>query len=146
MDEYQHLFRLSADACYQQGVVEGVIAASFGELPDSTNPLMLKYKKDAYGKFAAKGERWGVFYTAGILFSEPLVEGIKRCGKDLTRERLVTEMEGIKDFQGIGGKISYGPLDLAEPYECRQGQKEIFLVKCLDGGKAEKLTGWMKLK
>ena len=129
-----------------KGLWKGVIAASFGELPDSTNPLMLKYKKDAYEKFAAKGERWGVFYTAGILFAEPLVEGIKRCGKDLTRERLVTEMEGIKDFQGIGGKISYGPLDLAEPYACRQGQKEIYLVKCLDGGKAEKLTGWMALK
>ena len=55
-------------------------------------------------------------------------------------------MEGIKNFQGIGGKISYGPLDLAEPYACRQGQKEIYLVKCLDGGKAEKLTDWMELK
>ena len=67
----------------------------------------------------------GVFYTAGILFSEPFVEGIKRCGKDLTRERLVTEMEGIKDFQGIGGKISYGPLDPAEPY-VQAGSKRDF--------------------
>jgi ABC-type branched-subunit amino acid transport system substrate-binding protein len=129
-----------------KGLWKDVIAATFGQLPDSTHPLMLKYKKDAYEKFAAKGERWGLFYTAGMLFAEPLVEGIKRCGKDLTRERLVKEMEGIKDFQGIGGKISYAPLDLAEPYESRQGQKEIFLVKCLDGGKAEKLTDWMKIK
>jgi len=129
-----------------KGLWKDVIAATFGQLPDSTHPLMLKYKKDAYEKFAAKGERWGLFYTAGILFAEPLVEGIKRCGKDLTRERLVKEMEGIKNFQGIGGKISYGPLDLAEPYACRQGQKEIFLVKCLDGGKSEKLSDWMKIR
>ena len=129
-----------------KGLWKDVIAATFGELPDSKDPLLQKYKKDAYGKFAAKGERWGLFYYAGILFAEPLVEGIKRCGKDLTRERLVKEMEGIKNFKGIGGKIGYGPLDLAEPYACRQGQKEIFLVKCLDGGKYEKLTDWMELK
>lgn len=129
-----------------KGLWEGVIAATFGELPDSDNPLLQKYKKDAYGKYAAKGERWGLFYYAGILFAEPLVEGIKRCGRFLTRERLVKEMEGIKNFKGIGGKISYGPLDLAEPYACRQGQKEVFLVKCLKGGKYEKLTDWMEIK
>ena len=115
-------------------------------MPNADDPLLQKYKKDAFSKFAAKGERWGLFFYAGILFAEPLVEGIKRCGKDLTRERLVKEMEGIKDFKGIGGKISYGPLDLAEPYACRQGQKEIFLVKCLKGGKYEKLTDWMEIK
>ena len=128
-----------------KGLWEGVIAATFGELPDADNALLQKYKKEAYEKYAAKGERWGLFFYAGILFAEPLVEGIKRCGKDLTRERLVQEMEKIKDFKGIGGKISYGVLDLAEPYECRQGQKEVFLVKCLKGGKYEKLTDWMEL-
>jgi branched-chain amino acid transport system substrate-binding protein len=128
-----------------KGLWKGVIAATFGELPDSDDPLLQKYKKEAYEKYAAKGERWGLFYYAGILFAEPLVEGIKRCGKNLTRERLVKEMEGIKNFKGIGGTINYAPLDLAEPY-CRQGQKEIFLVKCLDGGKYEKLTGWWKIK
>ncbi len=129
-----------------KGLWEGVIAATFGELPDSDNQLLQKYKKDAYGKYAAKDERWGLFFYAGILFAEPLVEGIKRCGKDLTRERLVKEMEGIKDLKGIGGKISYAPLDLAEPYESRQGQKEILLVKCLADGKFEKLTDWMEFK
>ncbi|OQY49344.1 MAG: ABC transporter substrate-binding protein [Desulfobacteraceae bacterium 4572_87] len=129
-----------------KGLWEGVIAATFAELPDSDDPLLQKYKKDAYDKYAAKGERWGLFFYAGIAYAEPLVEGIKRCGKDLTRERLVKEMEGIKDFKGIGGKISYGPLDLAEPYACRQGQKEIFLVKCLKDGKFEKLTDWMEIK
>jgi len=129
-----------------KGLWQGIIAATFGELPNSDNALLQKYKKDAYGKFAAKGERWGLFFYAGILFSEPLVEGIKRCGRDLTRERLVKELEGLKDFKGIGGNISYAPLDLAEPYKCRQGQKEVFLVKCLKDGKYEKLTGWMRIE
>jgi ABC-type branched-subunit amino acid transport system substrate-binding protein len=129
-----------------KGLWEGVIAATFAELPDSDDPLLQKYKKEAYEKYAAKGERWGLFYYAGIAFAEPLVEGIRRCGRFLTRERLVKEMEGIKNFKGIAGKISYGPLDLAEPYACRQGQKEIFLVRCLKGGKFEKLTDWMEIK
>ncbi|MFO7985508.1 MAG: ABC transporter substrate-binding protein [Desulfatiglandaceae bacterium] len=129
-----------------KGLWKGVIAATFGELPDADNALLQKYKKDAYGKFAAKDERWGLFFYAGILFSEPLVEGIKRCGRDLTRERLVKEMEGIEDFKGIGGKISYAPLDLDEPYESRQGQKEVFLVKCLENGEYEKLTDWITIR
>ncbi|MEJ2023732.1 MAG: ABC transporter substrate-binding protein, partial [Deltaproteobacteria bacterium] len=66
-----------------KGLWQGVIAATFGELPNSNDPLLQKYKRDAYGKFAAKRERWGLFFYAGILFAEHLVEGIKRCGRDL---------------------------------------------------------------
>jgi branched-chain amino acid transport system substrate-binding protein len=129
-----------------KGLWGGVIATTFGELPDSDNPLMMKYKKEAFDKFAAKGERWGVFYTAGITFAEPLIEGIKRCGRDLTRERLVKEMEGIRNFKGIGGRISYAPFDVSKPCESRQGMKEVYLVKCLKGGKYEKLSDWMEIR
>jgi ABC-type branched-subunit amino acid transport system substrate-binding protein len=125
-----------------KGLWKGVIAATFSEVPESTSPLMLKYKKDAFDKYAAKDERWGVFYTAGILFAEPLVEGIKRAGRDLTRERLVKELEGLKDFKGIGGRISYAPFNPAKGYETRQGTKETMLVECLDNGVAKLLTDW----
>jgi len=128
-----------------KGLWKGVIAATFAELPDSTSPLMMKYKKDAFGKFAAKDERWGLFYYAGIVFAEPLVEAIKRSGKDLTRERVVKELEGLKDFQGVSGKITYKPFDPKDP-SCRQGQNQTFIVKCLEGGKAEKLTDWMTIQ
>ncbi len=128
-----------------KGLWQGVVAATFAYPPDSDNALMQKYKKDAYGKFAAKGERWGVFYYAGIAFAEPLVEGLRRCGRDLTRERLVKEIEGIRNFRGIGPKISYKPLDLNDPYGSRQGGKEVFLVECLEGGKSKKLTDWIEV-
>ena len=126
-----------------KGLWQGVITASFGELPDSQSPLMQKYKKDAFGKFAAKKERWGVFFMAGILFSEPLVEGLKLAGRDLTREKFVKAMEGIKGFQGIGGEVNYSLYDPKDPYGSRQGMKTIFLAKCLEGGKAEKLSDWI---
>ena len=126
-----------------KGLWKGVIAATFAEIPDSDHPLMKKYKK-AFDEFAAKGERWGIFFYAGIAFVEPMIEGIKRCGRDLTRERFVKEMEGLKNFQGISGKISYKPFDPNDP-SCRQGQNQTFLVECMEGAKFKKLTGWMTI-
>ncbi len=117
-----------------KGLYKDVIFTSFGELPDSDSPLMKKYKA-AHEKFAPK-ERWGIFYYAGILFVEPMVEGLKRAGRDLTAESFVKAMESLKDFQGIGPKITYGP-------EQRQGSRASFIGKCAEGGKAVKLSDWM---
>lgn len=128
-----------------KGLWEGVICATFGELPDSDSPLLQKYKTEAYGKFAAQKERWGLFYYAGIIFAEPLVEAIQRCGKDLTRERLVRELEGLKNFRGIGPTVDYKAFDVTDP-DSRQGTHATFLVQCLKNGKARKLTDWMTMR
>ena len=128
-----------------KGLWEGVITATLGELPDSDNPLLNKYKKEVFDKYAAKEERWGVFYYAGIVFTEPMIEGLKATGRDLTRENFITAMEGIKGFKGIGPEISYKPFNKNDMYS-RQGGSETFLVQCLAGGKAKKLTDWMSIK
>ncbi len=125
-----------------KGLWKGVIVANFSELPDSSLPLMQKYKR-AFDKFAAKDERWGVFLYAGIGFAEPMVEGLKRCGRELTRERFVKEMEGIRNFKGIFGRIDYSAFEPSDVF-CRQGQKEVFVTECLEGGKAKKLSDWME--
>jgi ABC-type branched-subunit amino acid transport system substrate-binding protein len=125
-----------------KGLWTDVVVAFFGDVPESTAPLMLKYKK-AFDKFAAKDERWGVFFYAGIGFVEPMVEGLKRCGKDLTRERFVKEMEGIKNFKGIFGRIDYSAFEPSDVYS-RQGQKAVFLAQCLADGKSKILTDWME--
>jgi branched-chain amino acid transport system substrate-binding protein len=125
-----------------KGLWKGAIVANFAEVPESTSPLMLKYKK-AFEKYAAKDERWGVFLYAGIGFVEPMVEGIKRCGRDLTRERFVKEMEGIRNFKGIFGKIDYSAFEPSDIFS-RQGQKEVFVSQCLEDGKAKQLTNWME--
>lgn len=127
-----------------KGAWEGVIAATFAELPDSDLPLMKKYR-DAYKKYATKEERWGIFYYAGFGFAEPLVEGLKRAGRDLTREKLVSAMEGIRDFKGITGHINFAPFDPKDPW-CRQGQDEVFLVQCQKGGKYKVLTDWIEIR
>jgi len=125
-----------------KGLWKDTIVAFFGDVPESTAPLMLKYKK-AFDKYAAKDERWGVFFYAGIGFVEPMVEGLKRAGRDLTRERFVKEMEGIRNFKGIFGRIDYSPFEPSDVYS-RQGQKEVFISQCMDGGKSKILTDWME--
>ena len=128
-----------------KGSFKGVIATTFGEPEDSTLPLMQKYKKEVHGQFAAKDERWGLFYYAGILFTEPLVEGLKKAGRNLTRESFVSAMESIKGFKGIGGEISYDLFNPKNGYASRGGMKEVFMIQCLEGGKAKKLTDWTRI-
>ncbi|MBU0970783.1 MAG: ABC transporter substrate-binding protein [Proteobacteria bacterium] len=128
-----------------KGLWEGVICATFGELTDSDHPGIVKYKKEVFEAYAAKSERWGLFYAAGIIFTEPMIQALKNAGRDLTREKFVAEMEKINGFKGIGPMISYKPFDVNDMYS-RQGGTQTFLVQCLADGKAKKLTDWMELK
>jgi hypothetical protein len=125
-----------------KGGWQGVIAATFAELPNSGDPLIATYKKEVFDRYASKDERWGLFFYAGIAFAEPLVEGMKRAGKDLSQEKLVTAMEGLEGFKGISGRISYKPFKADDP-STRQGQKQTFLVQCMPDGTSKKLTDWM---
>ena len=134
--DYPLMYKIS------KGLWGGVITGNFGELPDSRDSLMLRYKK-AFDKYAAKGERWGTFFYAGFGFVEPMVEGLRRTGRNLTRENFVKSMETIKGFKGVFGRIDYGPYD-PKNLHSRQGQTELFLARCLKGGKAQKLTDWME--
>jgi branched-chain amino acid transport system substrate-binding protein len=117
-----------------KGLFKDVLVTSFGELPDSQNPLMKKYK-EAHDEFAPK-DRWGIFFYAGFLFVEPMVEALKRCGRDLTADNFVRAMETIEGFQGIGPEISYAP-------DKRQGSHSFFIARCEEGGKLTRLSGWM---
>jgi branched-chain amino acid transport system substrate-binding protein len=117
------------------GLWTNIVYANFIDLPESETALMKRYKA-AFDQYAQKGERWGVFFLAGIGFVEPMVEGLKRSGRNLTRDSFVTAMESIKDFQGIMGKISFAPGQ-------RQGQRAIFLAQTDETGvKSKRLTDW----
>ena len=49
----------------------------------------------------------GTFYFAGILFAEPLIEALKKVGKNLSTEATLKALNSIKDFQGIGPKVTW---------------------------------------
>ncbi|MBM3565448.1 MAG: ABC transporter substrate-binding protein [Alphaproteobacteria bacterium] len=118
------------------GLWGNVVYASFASLPEDDTAELRKYRA-AFDKYAQKGERWGVFFLAGIGFVEPMVEGLRRSGRNLTREKFISSMETIKDYRGIMGKISFGPGQ-------RQGQREIFLAQTdATGLKSKRLTDWM---
>jgi len=117
-----------------KGLFKDVIFTSFGELIDSPHPLAKKYRQ-AHARFAPE-DRWGVFFYAGFLFVEPMVEALHRCGRDLTADNFVRAMESLKDFQGIGAKITFGP-------DQRQGTRASFLARCMEGGKTVRFSDWI---
>jgi len=117
-----------------KGLFKDVIFVSFGELPDSKHHLMKTYH-EAQKRLEPK-ERWGIFYYAGILFVEPMVEALRRCGRDLTADSFVRAMESIKDFQGIGPKLTFGQNQ-------RQGSRASFLGKCGEMGKSIRTSDWI---
>ncbi len=118
------------------GLWEGTVYSCIAELAESGNPLVKKYKA-AFDKYAPKSERWSFLYLAGIGFAEPLVEALKRVGRDVTTEKVIAELDKMKNFKGIFGHITFSPED-------RQGQKEVFIAEALKGGKSKQLTGWIK--
>ncbi len=136
-----------------KGLYEGVITASFGmakptghvgsvqHINDPLHERLAKFKTEVYDQFAADDERWGYTFTAGIGFVEPLVEAIRRAGRDLTREKLVEELEKMEKFKGLMGRISYAPFDPEDPLT-RVGQQEIFLQQCTADGGSRILTDW----
>ena len=117
------------------GTWAGTIFTNFAELPKARNPLLAVYK-NAFDNYAVKGERWGPTFYEGFGLAEPLVEALRRCGPDLTRAKLIKELEGLRDFQGIFGRISYGPNQ-------RQGQRAFYLCQALKGDEVRVLSGWL---
>jgi ABC-type branched-subunit amino acid transport system substrate-binding protein len=119
-----------------KGLWAGMIHSNFAELPDSNHPLMVKYR--AWHQKYEPDERWGTFYYAGILFAEPLVEGLRRAGRNLTPETFIKAMETFKDWQGIGGPITFTPTD-------HQGAKHVFFGQVQPDSRVKKLTDWIRI-
>lgn len=120
------------------GLWEGAIFNCILELPDSDHPRIAQYRQayEKYGIPANDKEQFGVFYLAGFLFAEPFVEALENAGRDLTREKLVVELEKLSHWDdGIGHDITFGPNQ-------RQGQKSVLIAKC-EGGRAVKVSDWI---
>ncbi|MCS7234662.1 MAG: ABC transporter substrate-binding protein [Armatimonadota bacterium] len=73
---------------------------------------------------------------AGWAFLEPFVEGLRRAGRDLTKERFVSAMESIRNWDGqvIRG-VTFGP-------DRRQGTNRLFLTRA-EGGRYTRLSDWL---
>lgn len=73
--------------------------------------------------------------NAGVSFIEPFLEGLRRAGPTLTKDRLVEAMEGIRNWDG---EVIRG---VTFSKESRQGINRLFMVKA-ERGQYRKLTDW----
>ncbi|HOJ52714.1 MAG TPA: ABC transporter substrate-binding protein [Syntrophales bacterium] len=115
------------------GLWEGVITGAFMLPPDSDDPRVVKYREAA--KKYAPEERFGVFFMAGMMFAEPLIEAFKRVGKNLSTDAVLKALNSMKGFQGVGPKLTWSPHQ-------HQGSDSIQIWKCGPGGKTILIQDW----
>ena len=127
LSDYPLMFKISG------GLWEGVITGAFADIPDSMNPLMVKYREAA--KRLTPQERWGTFYFAGILFADPIVEALKRVGRNLSTEAVMKALNSFKDYQTIGGKITWTEKQ-------HQGTDSVMIQKCGPNASYIQLQDW----
>jgi len=118
-----------------EGAWEGVIYTAIGELPGSGHPVLQKYL-DAAARLRPD-ERPSEFFLSGFRYAEPLVEALRRAGRDLTTESLIAALESLDGWKGAGAPITYTP-------EHRQGTRAMFLARALHDGDAEHITDWVE--
>ncbi len=127
LSDYQLMHKITG------GLFEGVITAAFVPPPDSTDPLVSKYREAA--KKYAPGERWGTYILAGILFAEPLMEALRRTGPNLSTEAVIVELNKFKNWKGLGAPITWTP-------QIHQGTDSVQIQKCGFGGSYILLQDW----
>ncbi|MFC1834876.1 ABC transporter substrate-binding protein [Thermodesulfobacteriota bacterium] len=127
-----------ADLMYKitKGLWQGVVYANFLNLD---SPLIKKYMA-ATDKFTPSEKNRGVFFLAGFMFAEPLVQGLKLTGKDLNEDNFIKAMESIKNWNDwLGHDLTYSATE-------HQGMKSVYLTECGPNGKPKKISDWLTYK
>jgi branched-chain amino acid transport system substrate-binding protein len=112
---------------------EGVITSAFTQEPFAKNALTAKYTA-AVKKFAPT-ERWSIFYMAGVVVAEPLVKVLKKVGKNLSTMAVKAELNKIKNFQGVGPKVTWTATN-------HMGPKAVQIWQCGPKGEIITLQKW----
>lgn len=84
-----------------------------------------------YQKLASKPGSYSYYGLEGYLMAKTLVEGLKRTGKELTRDKLVSSLEGMGNVDFGGYRVNYSP-------NSRQGSRFVELTVVGPGGKVLK--------
>ena len=77
--------------------------------------------------------------VAGLAAAEVLLEGLRRCGRDLTRDGLIEKLEGLRQLDtGYAPPLTFGP-------SRRLGAHGAWLVRLdLAGQRLEPEDGWVE--
>lgn len=96
-------------------------------------PVVKEYKKLL--KKYYPGDAPNFVSLEGFVNARVLVEGLKRAGKDLTRENFIHAIESIKgDEIGMGLSLSYGAED-------HQGMDKVYITQVI-GGRYTEVNDW----
>lgn len=127
--DYQLLYKISG------GLWEGVITPAIYPIPESKDPTLLKYR-EAAKKFAPE-EPWGMTTISGITVAEPLVEALRRVGRNLSTEATIKALESFREWKGLGPPITWSA-------DRHQGAEAVQIQKCGPGGSSIVLQDWTK--
>lgn len=118
--------------------IEGlVIPAWIPAYDDLTNPKIVAYQ-DFMKKYAPE-EQIGGFSLSGYCEAMVMAEGLRRTGKNLTRDTFEQTMDQMQNYDGSPlPNVSYSPTDHA-------GVKTAYLQKA-EGGKWVSFTEWFTVK
>lgn len=81
-----------------------------------------------YQKLLGKQKAYSYYGMEGYLMARVMVEGLKRAGRDLTREKLISSLEGLNNMDFGGYRVNYGS-------SARQGSRFVELTVVGPGGK-----------
>lgn len=115
-------------------------------MPDEDIPGMNKLtaaaKKYFGDKWMPANQKIHPYYVYGWVNAMIFAEGLKKAGKNLTREGLVKAMESIKDFdpQGLMGPVSYSAKSHGSPGYARMTQGNVKTMSF------KVLTDWTYIK
>lgn len=109
------IFQLAGSA------LEGVWTAGWLPDPAGEDPKAARFRE--FMKKYLPNEVIGAFSMVGVAQAELMVEGLKRAGRNLTRESLIAALENFKDWNdGLAYKINYSPTN-------RQGQNALYIYQ-----------------
>ena len=89
----------------------GIVISQVVPSPWSTlAPISMEYQRLRDGR---QGVAAGYGSLEGFIAAKVLAEGFRRTGRNLTRDRLVAELEGIVNLDLGGFRVNYGPANRA---------------------------------
>jgi branched-chain amino acid transport system substrate-binding protein len=113
---------------------DGIYTTNFTPLPDGDDPKLLEFrdfmKKNFPNEQASQFALWG--YNAAGIF----VEGLRRAGKELSRESFIAAMESFQNYNGtVIRDFTFGPNN-------RAPIKSMYIMQYKDG-KFAKVSDWI---
>ncbi len=104
-----------------EDAAQGIVLTYPGPLPDEAPEALSEYSVFALG--AGISPRHVAFQLVALAAAQVLTEGLKRSGRDLSREGLVASLETLRRFPTImGAPVTFGP-------NRRNGSREATLVR-----------------